>query len=244
MVTRVNAPASEAPADAPAPADTTTTPAPAATSTPAPEATPPATEATPPAPEGEPQSPQGLQIKDAPEEALSLETVESQFEAAGVSLDKYVASYAENGELTADDYAELKGKGFSKGYVDSFIAGQNALRVQEETAVFDTVGGKDAYSKITTWAKANIPAAEIEAYNEALDTMPLNTIKLVVAGLKARFEASNGSEPALVGGAPSGAAAGFQSISQVTEAMRDPRYKRDPAFRAEVESRLATSNVF
>lgn len=246
MVVRVEVPASAAPAEAPAPAPAaTTTPAAVTTTTPAAPATEPAP-AAPAAPTATTTAiPTAPVQTPAPAAATpSAETVTAQFQAKGLSLDKYVESYAANGELTATDYEELANGGFSKGYVDSFIAGQNALRAQEENEVFSTVGGKEEYAKLTSWAKANVSPAEIEAYNEALDNMPIATIKLVVAGLKARFEAANGSEPTLVGGAPAGAPNSYQSISQVTDAMKDPRYKRDPAYRAEVEARLATSNVF
>ena len=33
------------------------------------------------------------------------------------------------------------------------------------------------------------------------------------------------------------------SVAQVTEAMNDPRYSKDPAFRKEVEDKLARSSV-
>ena len=39
------------------------------------------------------------------------------------------------------------------------------------------------------------------------------------------------------------ASGAFRSLAQVTEAMRDPRYTKDPAYRKDVEARLANSNV-
>ena len=35
----------------------------------------------------------------------------------------------------------------------------------------------------------------------------------------------------------------FESIAQVTEAMSDPRYDKDPAYRASVEKKIARSSV-
>ena len=35
----------------------------------------------------------------------------------------------------------------------------------------------------------------------------------------------------------------FQSRAQVVEAMSDPRYKKDPAYRQQVYNRLQNSNV-
>jgi len=36
----------------------------------------------------------------------------------------------------------------------------------------------------------------------------------------------------------------FESVAQVTEAMNDPRYANDPAYRKQVELKLAKSSVF
>ena len=35
----------------------------------------------------------------------------------------------------------------------------------------------------------------------------------------------------------------FGSVAQVTDAMNDPRYSKDPAYRKEVEDKLARSSV-
>jgi hypothetical protein len=35
----------------------------------------------------------------------------------------------------------------------------------------------------------------------------------------------------------------FQSIAQVTQAMNDPRYEKDPAYRKEVTDKIARSSV-
>jgi hypothetical protein len=36
---------------------------------------------------------------------------------------------------------------------------------------------------------------------------------------------------------------GFESVAQVVAAMSDPRYKIDPAYRAQVERKIANSTV-
>lgn len=228
MTVRVNTPASEAPAEAPV------------------KDAPQATAGAPDAPASNPQaSPQSAPETPPQPGPPTVEHIEGQFQARGMNLDKYADSYRANGgKLTDGDYAELAKGGFSKDYVDAFIRGQEALVQQEENSVFETVGGRESYAKMTAWAKVNVSSAEIEAFNQALDTMPLETVKFMVAGLKARYEASNGNEPSLVNGQKSGAVAGYQSVAQLTAEMRDPRYRKDPAFRAEVERKLASSNIF
>jgi hypothetical protein len=73
----------------------------------------------------------------------------------------------------------------------------------------------------------------------------MNTIKMAVAGLKARYEQANGaSSGRLIQGdvkGPSGGA--FRSIAEIVEAMKDPRYAKDPAYRSDVEKRVALSNA-
>ena len=68
----------------------------------------------------------------------------------------------------------------------------------------------------------------------------LETVKLTVAGLHARYANAVGNEPNLISGkAASYSSDKFESTAQLEEAMNDPRYKKDPAFRAKVEDRLS-----
>ena len=69
--------------------------------------------------------------------------------------------------------------------------------------------------------------------------------RLAAQGLHARYVAANGAEPALVTGATAGQSGDvFSSTAQLVEAMRDPRYAADPAYRATVEAKLARSSIF
>ena len=67
---------------------------------------------------------------------------------------------------------------------------------------------------------------------------------MVAKGLHAQYVAANGSNPSLVkGNAANSTTNGFQSWQQVSEAMRNPKYANDPAYRQEVSNRLAVSNL-
>ena len=50
-------------------------------------------------------------------------------------------------------------------------------------------------------------------------------------------------EPNLVKGKASTSVDTFESWAQVTEAMKDPRYTKDPAYQAEIQSKLRNSNL-
>ncbi len=170
-----------------------------------------------------------------PEQALSEK---------GLDLSTFTAEFNANGELSADSYAKLAAAGFDKGIVDNYINGQKAVAAQYETAVVSEVGGSEKYSEMITWAKANMSDAEISAYNAAVSSGDVAQAKLAVLGLSAKFSKANGSEPRLVQGRTTSASEDvFESTAQLTEAMRDKRYRNDPAFRAKVQSKLARSNI-
>lgn len=163
-------------------------------------------------------------------------------------LEKFNAEFAEKGELSAESYTELAEKhGLSKDYVDTFIQGVQAKQAAYFKAVYDEVGGtEEKFNEVSAWATANVPKAELEAINEALASHNPTKAALATRGLYAKFQEANGKEPNLLGGGNEGADSNitkFASLAQVTEAMRDPRYAKDPAYRAVVEKRLAISDV-
>ena len=170
-----------------------------------------------------------------PEQALSEK---------GLDLSTFTAEFNAKGELSAESYAKLAAAGFDKNIVDNYINGQKAVAAQYETAVVSEVGGSEKYSEMVTWAKANLTDAEINAYNAAVSSGDVAQAKLAVLGLSAKFSKANGSDPRLVQGRTTSASEDvFESTAQLTEAMRDPRYRNDPAFRAKVQSKLARSNI-
>ena len=55
---------------------------------------------------------------------------------------------------------------------------------------------------------------------------------------------ANGSSPNLMQGSTGGSGSGaFSSLAQMSEAMRDPKYHSDPAYREEVTRKLESSNL-
>ena len=67
---------------------------------------------------------------------------------------------------------------------------------------------------------------------------------MAIRGLHAQFSADSGDGKPLVHGNNSATAdgSGFKSRAQMIEAMQDSKYQSDPAYRAEVEAKLARSS--
>ena len=74
--------------------------------------------------------------------------------------------------------------------------------------------------------------------------MSKEQIKMLMAGLQARYQSENGYEGRqLQGKPPSNSRDVFRSQQEVVEAIADPRYDRDPAYRNDVLEKLERSDV-
>jgi hypothetical protein len=115
-------------------------------------------------------------------------------------------------------------------------------------AVTEAAGGEAALQEVVAWARENLPQADREAFDAALDTGNPVLAKMAMAQVSAAFRAENPVEPSLVRGTPapaSGDIKPYGSRLDVVRAMSDPRYDQgDPAYHAEVMRRLAVSPDF
>lgn len=158
--------------------------------------------------------------------------------------------FFESGGLTDDTYAKLQEVGLSKELVDSYIEGQSAIQQSGEEALLAEVGGRESYAKISEWASDNMSEKQLSAYNQALETGSDEQASLAIDWLKGKYEEANGVSPTLAQGKTAGSGvSAFESRAQVMAAMSErdatgrKRYEVDPAYRAEVERRLALSNL-
>lgn len=200
--------------------------------------------------EGEAESEPELESRSAKE--IYGDLVGSRLEEAEIDFSDMNNRWQQSGELDADDYSQLDQAGFNKEMVDAYLAGLNyqaakdsALTMQQVNAVKASVGGEAEYSAMVEWASKNLSKEEVEAFDSIVNTQPLSTIKLATAGIYSRYTGANGREPKLIGGrTPRSDGDVFESTAQVVEAMSDPKYHKDPAYRKKVEAKLSRSKVF
>ena len=173
-----------------------------------------------------------------------LEIAEQAVADAGLDMSSLQKEYSEKGELDSKSYKSLEKVGISKQYVDNYIAGQEAIANQQAFEIKETVGGGEVYQEMVDWASKNMTEGEKQAYNKAVNSGEMDTVKLAVNALKGQFERANGVEPKLVTGkAQPTVEQGFESWAQVTEAMSNPKYAKDIAYQNEVKNKLANSNL-
>lgn len=166
---------------------------------------------------------------------------------AGLDMAALNREFAEKGELSADSMKALEAKGITKQMVDAYVNGLKSNAAQQRSALAEVAGGDKQLDAVYEWALANMSQAEIAAYNKVVDGGNVDAMKLALSGIVGRFTQATGKEPSLVGGETAPVSDGypaFESREQVVEAMRDPRYANDPAYRAKVEKRLEKTELF
>ena len=185
-------------------------------------------EVTPP-----PQTPQPT-IKEA-KQALSDQ---------GLDYDKYAKEFASTSALSPESYKELQDKGLTTEVVDSWIEGQQAIADKMIETIHTSVGGENEYKNLLEWAGTNLPKHDQDSFNRAVESDNPNDGLFAVKALYAQFKLENGSSPNLIQGTTGDSGSGsFASLAQMSEAMRDPKYLSDPAFREDVSRKLEASNL-
>lgn len=182
---------------------------------------------------------------EEPEEAS--EEVPEQ--APDSAFAKATQEYNERGELSEEaieQLSQMDPKELIRSYLEYYRSSnqQAEINAREVANIQASVGGPEAYAEITSWAAENLSAQEIADFNTITNSGNLPAARFAVEALAARYRGSVGYEPKLVSGKKGGGGSGVKPYRSQAELARDianPNYDKDPAFRADVMSRLAVS---
>ena len=110
--------------------------------------------------------------------------------------------------------------------------------------LMEMVGGDKAYKSMLDWAGDNFAKEEVEMYDSVMESGNPNAIFFAVQALQARYNDAVGSDGQLLTGrGAQNTDDSFKSQAELVAAMSDPRYDRDPAYRANLMRRLENSDV-
>ena len=172
---------------------------------------------------------------------------ETELSVAGEMITAASQEFAETGEMsqeTRDALAELSSEELLDAYMSMQQPPAPDLTDSDVSNLKDSVGGEEAYNQLTNWAAQSLSDADLDAFNATVENGSLAQIQLMMAGLNARYQAENGYEGTqLQGKPPSSSGDKFRSQAEVVEAINDPRYDRDPAYRNDVLMKLERSDV-
>lgn len=120
---------------------------------------------------------------------------------------------------------------------------QVAMTAEYADSLKSSVGGEQQYNEMLGWAGQNLTDKEIEAYDSVMENGDPSAAYWAVQALSLRYKDANGVEGNLVQGKPPGAGDTFRSQAELVQAMSDPRYDKDPAYRRDLMRRLENSDV-
>jgi hypothetical protein len=110
--------------------------------------------------------------------------------------------------------------------------------------IYQAVGGSDEYQSMIQWAGQNLSEQEVAMYDTVMDRGDPLAMFFAAQALNARYQDAVGYDgEMLTGSAPRNTGDAFRSQAELVAAMSDPRYDKDPAYRADVADKLERSNI-
>jgi hypothetical protein len=190
--------------------------------------------------------------EDTPEEGSDEAPEEEEApanEEVQVLLDASEEYYSNNKELkpeTLQKLKELPSEKLIEAYLElqknNTIAAGQPLSDSEAQDIVKSVGGQDAYNETLAWASENLKPEEVAAYDNVVNSGNKDAIFFAVQALNQRYKDAVGFEgKTLSGKSVKNSIKGFRSQAELARAISDPRYRNDPAYRLDIEQKLAAS---
>ena len=112
----------------------------------------------------------------------------------------------------------------------------------EMTELKGVVGGDENYQNMLQWAGANLNQQEIDMFDAVMQRGDALGAFFAIRSLAYRYNDAAGYEgKMLTGNAPKTSGSQYRSQQEVIQAMSDPRYENDPAYRKDIMDKLKRS---
>ncbi len=174
---------------------------------------------------------------DEPEEGVSVLDKLWEERTSGEFSDETLQELAKTnpGEL-AKAYLQLREQGVQEE--------PTGLSEQDVTDLKNVVGGDANYEEMVTWAENNLDKDEQDMYDTIVDRGDPLACYFAIQALQFRMRDSVGQDGRLIQGKPPSSGGNtFRSQAELVQAMADPRYDQDPAYRRDVQEKLERSDV-
>ncbi len=111
-------------------------------------------------------------------------------------------------------------------------------------SIQEAVGGTNEYAAMIGWAQDNLSEQEIEMYDSVMDRGDPASAFFAAQALRFRYNETVGTDgQMLTGNASFDNSESFRSQAELVNAMNDPRYDNDPAYRNDVLKKLDRSDI-
>ena len=179
---------------------------------------------------------------DVPTEDTTSETAKFIQEAS----EEY---FSNSNQLKPETVQKLKEMP-SEQLIDAYLELQKNATIQpsqlsdaDADAILASVGGESAYNETLAWAADNLKPDEVAAFDNVVNSGNKDAIFFAVQALNQRYQDAVGFEGKRVSGkaVKNTSVKGFRSQAELARAISDPRYRNDPAYRLDIQDRLAVS---
>ena len=198
--------------------------------------------------EYEAQKAKGESTEDGQEEASEETPAEEDSEAITALKEASEEFYKNEGKLDEATVAKLEALPSAE-----LIKAWQQLQAQTEvpalisdaeaTEIVTSVGGQEAYNQALAWAAENLSPEDRTAYDQVITSGNKAATRFAVEALTNRYKAAVGFDGESVSGgrAKTSGVKPYRSEAELRRDLSNPRYQQDPAFRIDVEDRLAVS---
>ena len=187
------------------------------------------------------------------EEEGSDEEVSENAPAVNLINEASEEYYANDGTLseeTIDKFSSMSSQDLVNAYLDIQANNPQApsqapvLSDAQINQVQNAAGGEAVYNDVVGWASENLTQKQIDAYDSVVDSGNPAAINIAFQGLRSQYNEANGYEGRMLQGKPANSKGQvYRSQAELVAAMGDPRYDTDPAYRADVISKLDQSDL-
>jgi len=165
-------------------------------------------------------------------------------EQAYLELQKKLGESREEEPDDDDEPGEESDEEYDDSDEDDSDEPDGQLTEDQAEQLYEMVGGEQAYQSMLEWASQSLSKEEIEMYDSVMGDGNANSIFFAVQALANKYFDNVGSEGELLTGRGSSESnAIFRSQSELVQAMNDPRYDNDPAYRSDVMAKLENSDL-
>ena len=193
-----------------------------------------------------------LSGKEEPEVEAQEEAPEQEKQPSDEEVDLYdtiMESYR-TGEWDPEVVSQVEGMN-PVDVANMFLENQQAQQQYTPQAteadieqIQQAVGGSDEYQNMILWASQNLSEQEVQMYDAVMDRGDPLAMFFAAQALNSRYQDAVGYDgEMLTGSAPRNATDSFRSQAELVAAMSDPRYDKDPAYRADVADKLERPNI-
>ena len=123
-------------------------------------------------------------------------------------------------------------------------AGPKQFTDRDVDQIQGLVGGEENYNNLMEWANESVPEQEVQLFDAVMNQGNPLAAYFAVQAMALKYQDAAGKDGEMVTGKPPTMTSdSFKSQAELVQAMEDPRYNDDPAYRDAVQAKLERSNI-